>query len=179
MTERDQLRGTELKRFWRAIDKPNVDLTFLLHSVQDPINVGTAFRLADACGVRKIYLSGITIQPPHSLLSKVARYKDKSVQWRYFNNGENAVEFLKREGYTTFALEITGDAVAYDEIEYPPRVAIVVGHEEHGIPKRVLGLIDHALYVPMYGKGASLNVSQSLGIASYHLIHSRKGQAET
>ena len=38
----------------------------------------------------------------------------------------------------------------------------MVGHEDHGVPKKALAAADEALFIPMYGKGASLNVHVAL-----------------
>jgi tRNA (guanosine-2'-O-)-methyltransferase len=50
-------------------------------------------------------------------------------------------------------------------------VALVLGNEEHGVSPACLSLCDAAVFVPMYGKGRSLNVHISLAIVGYHLLH--------
>ena len=67
-----QLRGTELKRFLRAYRRRRDELprlVFLLQSIEYPANVGSAFRIADACRVDEVILSGITPRPPQPTLS--------------------------------------------------------------------------------------------------------------
>ena len=46
-----QLRGKPLKDFLKQAEPPQRELVFVLQDVQDPVNVGSAFRIADACGV--------------------------------------------------------------------------------------------------------------------------------
>ena len=79
---------------------------------------------------------------------------------------------LKREGFTSCALEITADAQLYYEVEYPDKLCLVVGHEDHGVTKRTLSVCDMKIFLPMYGKGTSMNVHVSLAIAAAHILNS-------
>lgn len=168
-----QLRGKPLNDLLKGLSRPEVDLVFVLQDMQDPVNVGSAFRIADACKVREVVLTGITTRPPHPLIKKVGRGRDRRVPWRYVEKADEAVTELRAEGYEAIALELASGAQLYTETEYSDRVCLVVGHEDHGVTNRTLAACDRAVYLPMYGRGASLNVHVSLGIAAYHILHSR------
>ena len=169
-SERKPLLGTALKRFLRQVERPSVELVFLLHDVEDPVNVGSLFRIADACRVREMLLSGITATPPHRLISKTGRHKEKRVRWEHVPDPHEALVRLGAEGFPRLAVELPEDASLYTEVEYPERVALLVGNEDHGIPKKVLADCDGVVFLPMFGKGASLNVAVSLGIVAYHVL---------
>jgi tRNA (guanosine-2'-O-)-methyltransferase len=156
-----------------------MDLVFILQDVEDPVNVGSAFRIADACGVRQMILTGISACPPHPLIRKVGRGKDRRVKWHYTEQAADAIDALRADGYTSCALEITADSVSYDEAEYPDKLCLIVGHEDHGVTKRTLAACDMKIFIPMYGKGASLNVHVSLGIAAYHILHNHRNLGTT
>jgi len=167
-----QLRGTELKRFLRRYRKarpPERRIVFLLQSVEYPVNVGSIFRIADACGVEEVILSGITPTPPNPTIAKVARGKERRVPWRYVKEATEALAELRGEGLRICALEITDKAIPYFAYEPPEEVCLVVGHEDHGITRATLALCDDAVFVPMYGRGKSLNVHVSLAIVAYHI----------
>ena len=70
-----QLRGKPLKDFLKGAERPDRELIFILQDVEDPVNVGSAFRIADAAGVRQLILTGISARPPHPLIRKVGRRK--------------------------------------------------------------------------------------------------------
>ncbi len=169
------LRGTELKRFIRGLERPAKEIALVLHDVEDPVNVGAAFRIADAAKVASVWLCGITPRPPHKLIDKVGRKKDKRVPWRSVDAVGEAIRSLKEDGYTILALELADGAQSLYARDYPERVAIVVGHEDHGVTKAALEACDGAVYIPMYGKGASLNVSVALGIAAFQVLHGDVG----
>ena len=143
-----------------------------MQDVEDPVNVGSAFRIADAAGVRQLILTGISARPPHPLIRKVGRGRDRRVKWRYVEQAADAILDLKAQGYVSCALEITAASVRYNEVKYPDKLCLIVGHEDHGVTRRTLAACDMTIYIPMYGKGASMNVHVSLGIAAYHILQS-------
>jgi 23S rRNA (guanosine2251-2'-O)-methyltransferase len=168
-----QLRGTPLKRFLRTLPPPPTpaELVIVCQSVAYPVNVGSVFRIADALDVSEVVLSGITPVPPHPTISKVGRDKDRRVPWRYVAQPENALEELRALGFWIVALEITTTCQPYYAVDYPERVALVLGNEDHGVTRACLALCDAAVFVPMYGKGRSLNVHVSLAVVGYYLLH--------
>ncbi len=167
-----QLRGKPLKDFLKGAARPDRELIFILQDVEDPVNVGSAFRIADAAGVRQLILTGISARPPHPLIRKVGRGRDRRVKWNYTKHASEAILTFKAQGYVSCALEITAAAVPYNETEYPDKLCLIVGHEDHGVTRHTLAACDMTIYIPMYGKGTSLNVHVSLGIAAYHILHS-------
>ena len=168
------LNGVELKRFLRQYKRNNTparQVAALLHSVAYPYNVGGIFRLADGAKLSELVLSGITPTPPHPTIDKVGRYKANNVRWRYEPDAVTAIEQLKVDGYRAIALELVDTAVPYHRHSYPERSCLIVGNEDHGVTKAVLNVCDEAVFVPMYGKGRSLNVHTALAIVVYHILH--------
>ena len=168
------LIGTDLKRFlrdYRRGHKPAGELAALLQSVEYPANVGSIFRLADGAGVRELVLTGITPTPPNATIEKVGRYKSSRLPWRYEADPLIAIEELRAKGFSMVAVELTDDAVPYHEFDYPAKTCLIVGHEDHGVTKATLASCDAAVFIPMYGKGLSLNVHVALAIVLYHIRH--------
>lgn len=168
-----QLRGTPLKRFLRDLPPPPspVEMVVVCQSVGYPVNVGSVFRIADALDVKEVVLTGITPTPPHPTISKVGRDKDHRVPWRYVARPEDALQELRERSFWIAALELTDECQPYFAVDYPARLALVLGNEDHGVTRSCLALCDAAIYVPMYGKGHSLNVHVSLAVVGYHVLH--------
>lgn len=164
-------RKTEIKRMMRSLERPPTQLSFLLQDVEDPVNVGSVFRIADALKVSEIVLTGISARPPHKLITKVGRGKDQRVPWRYEPDVEVAIQSVKAQGYQVVAVELTPEAQLYLDGSYAEKTCLLVGHEDHGVTKKALALVDRCVFLPMYGKGASLNVHTALGIAAFHVAH--------
>ncbi len=168
------LVGTPLKRFLRDYKRDQerqYDLVALLQSVEYPANVGSIFRLADAAALSQLILTGITPTPPHATIEKVGRAKSLRVPWQYEADAATALTMLKGQGYHIVAVELTEEAVPYHTYVYPQKTCLVVGHEDHGITKATLAHCDDAVFLPMYGKGLSLNVHVALSIVVYHILH--------
>ena len=168
------LIGTDLKRFlrdYRRQHQPDFDIVGLLQSIEYPANVGSIFRVADGANLTELVLTGITPTPPNPTIDKVGRFKSLRVPWRYEKEPVTAIQQLKEEGYTIVAVELSDTAVPYHTFTYPQKTALVVGHEDHGVTKATLGVCDAAVFLPMYGKGQSLNVHVAFSIVLYHILH--------
>jgi 23S rRNA (guanosine2251-2'-O)-methyltransferase len=80
-----KLKLEELNRLsidqFKTIEKLSVSI--VLDNVRSLHNVGSAFRTADAFRMEKIYLTGITGQPPHREIEKTALGAADSVVWEY------------------------------------------------------------------------------------------------
>lgn len=147
-------------------------LALILQSVAYPVNVGSLFRIADGAGVSQVLLCGITPLPSSHAINKASRAKQDDVPWRYVERAEDAIGELKSQGYAICGLEITDQSTPYYAMSVPDRLALVLGNEDHGVTRSVLDLCDSAVFVPMYGKGRSLNVHVSAAVVLYHIRQS-------
>lgn len=169
-----QLRKKEAKDFLKDIPARTQEISLLLENIQYARNVAASFRTADAAGIQKLYLSGISHHPPFGKdLKKVSRKKESVVDWEYYEKTHNAVAELKKEGYYLIALELTDEAVSIYQLPQMLRrkqkICIVAGSEVYGVTKKLLDQCDLSTYIPMWGKGTSLNVAISVGVALYSI----------
>jgi tRNA G18 (ribose-2'-O)-methylase SpoU len=173
----EQLRGTDLKRFHRAQRRGlglggTREVTIVCDGVQDPVNVGAIFRIADAVRAHEVVLAGSSAVPGpgQRLLQATSRGKEAIVPWRHEPQAAQAILSLAAAGVPACAIEIAADAIPYTVAEYPPRLALVVGGEEYGITRRALAACPLRVFVPMLGRGRSLNVAVSLAVVAYRVI---------
>ena len=80
-------------------------LIVVLDNVRSLYNVGSVFRSADAFRVEAVYLCGITACPPNAEIHKTALGGEDSVDWRYFQDTQEAVETLHRQGFFVWSVE--------------------------------------------------------------------------
>jgi len=161
----------------------------LLHNIRSLHNVGSIFRTADAVGVEKLYLCGITPSPldrfgvVRSDIAKVALGAEKTVTWEKIVSTSRLIASLKKQGYTILALEQDKRAVPYckyvakmdsrvkpendREGEQFSKVALILGAEVEGIPASILAKSDRIIEIPMSGSKESLNVAVAFGIAAF------------
>lgn len=170
------LRKVEVKRLFAAAAEqypPRAELVFVLQSLEDPLNVGSLFRIADACGAREMVFTGRTPTPPHDGIDRTSRGHDRRVPWRHVPQVEEALDALRGEGFHLVALETARGARCFRDYPYPPRVALVLGNEANGVYASTLARCDGAVYIPMYGKGPSLNVHVAAALVAYQALLGR------
>lgn len=168
-----KLKVTEMGRMsvaeYKASEKQ--PLMVVLDHVRSLYNVGSVFRSSDAFRLSGVCLCGITAQPPHPEIHKTALGAEESVPWRYFKQTEEAVRWLKEEGYTVLAVEQCEGSTLLHHFhkEKGRKYAIVLGNEVKGIQQHVVDMCDGCLEIPQYGTKHSLNVSVTAGIVLWHL----------
>ena len=133
-----------------------------LDHLQDPGNLGTIIRTADAFGADGIILSEGC---PDCYSPKVLRSAMGSVFrlpiWTVRNLAQT-LEAMRQEGFTCFGAALDGTAIRLGEFSFPKRSVAVVGNEGNGISRPVLEVCQKTLYIPMKGEAESLNA----GVAS-------------
>ncbi len=164
------LHKKEIKKLNKSY-RHNKKIYLILENIQYARNVASIFRIADALKVEEIILTGISQKPPFGKdLSKVSRYKEKSIHWRYFKTTEKALNYLREKRIPVIAIEQTDNHIPYFEYRYPQKYALLVGNEGYGITKKTLSMLDYSVFIPVYGKGASLNVHVSLAIVGFYSV---------
>ena len=153
-------------------DRPRHPIVGVLDNIRSVYNVGAIFRTADAARLQELLLCGMTARPPRPDIRKTALGAEETVPWRYFGSASEAVAELKTRGYQIAVLEQTDESVDLWEARFRFPVALVVGHEWHGVSEELLPLADLAVSIPMFGAKTSLNVSVAFGIAAYTVLRS-------
>ena len=172
-----KLKITEMHRLsveqYKASDK--TPLVVVLDNVRSLYNVGSVFRTADAFRLSGVCLCGITARPPHPEIHKTALGAEDAVDWKYFEQAEDCVEWLRQEGYTVFAIEQCEGSTMLNELRIKNeelRMAVVLGNEVKGVQQSVIDMCDGCLEIPQYGTKHSMNVSVTAGIVIWEL-HNR------
>ncbi len=161
----------KFNKYFKYNNSHSKNIFIILDNLQYATNVASIFRIADALGVSDVFLAGGTPRPPFGKqLVKVSRHKEKHIKWRYFKTTGKAIDYLTRKDIPVIAVEQVSHALPFYAIHYPQSFALLVGNEEHGISKVVLKKVKNYVFIPMFGKGASLNVHVSLAIVGFYAI---------
>ncbi|MDH3295996.1 MAG: TrmH family RNA methyltransferase [Acidimicrobiia bacterium] len=172
------MSATDLKRLhrqWRRSNDQRIGI--LCDGVQNPYNLGAILRSAAAYRVERIWMAPPLVAPNHPKVAKTALGCERLVDVAEVESGVAGIEQARRSGLTPVALELTADAVPLSHIDLSGDVCIVVGHEERGVHRDVLAVVDHIGFLPQRGKVGSLNVAHSLTAALYEI--SRQGWDRT
>lgn len=142
--------------------------TFLLiDAVQDPGNLGTMIRTADAAGVDAVIVGQGSVDIYNGKVLRSAQgshfhlpiVRGSLLEW---------VQTLKDENIPVYGTALE-NAKIFTEVPSADRFALIVGNEGNGMNKEVLEHTTENLYIPIYGKSESLNVAVAAGILLYYL----------
>ena len=146
-------------------------LIVVLDDVRSLYNVGSVFRSGDAFRIAAVYLCGITACPPNAEIHKTALGGEDSVDWKYFERTEDAVEELHREGYFVYSIEQVEGSTKLQNLDLNTEsgngYAVIFGNEVKGVKQNVVDMSDDCLEIPQFGTKHSLNVSVTSGIVMW------------
>lgn len=173
-----KLQNQELNRLsveeFKEADK--LPLVIVLDNIRSLNNIGSIFRTADAFKVSRIHLCGITAKPPHREIQKTALGATESVDWEYFETTGESIAKLKKDGFTVLAIEQAENSLSLNKFipEKDQKLALILGHEVHGVSQHIVDLSDKCLEIPQFGTKHSFNVSVSAGIVMWDLFNKIK-----
>ncbi|WP_407371973.1 TrmH family RNA methyltransferase [Carnobacterium sp.] len=151
------------------LDKPVLTKPFLfLDNVQDPGNVGTMVRTADAAGFGGVVLGKGSVDLYNS---KVLR----SMQGSHFHlpvyQGDlnEWFDLFFEHKFPVFGTELNEEAISYREIAPQVIYGLVMGNEGNGMSDEFLKRTTKNLYIPIVGQAESLNVAVAAGIVMFSL----------
>lgn len=165
----DELNRLSVDAFKAA---PKFPYCLILDDVRSLNNVGSVFRTADAFRAEKLYLCGITGQPPHRDITKTALGATESVDWEHVPDIMQLVAQLQQAGWRVMAVEQAEGSVSLADFRPEPdqRYAFVLGNEVTGVQEAVVEQADSVLEVPQFGTKHSLNIAVTAGIICWDFV---------
>ncbi|WP_103105770.1 TrmH family RNA methyltransferase [Brevibacillus reuszeri] len=148
-------------------------LVLFLDEIQDPGNLGTILRTAEAAAIDAVVLgkgsvdvyNGKVVRATMGALFRLPVFTgslaETASQWRA-DGGRLLVSSLQKE------------SVSYDEADYSKRTAIVIGNEGRGVSQALMDEADQFVHIPIYGQAESLNAAVAAGIFVFEAQRNRK-----
>lgn len=166
LQELDRLSVEEFKQ------RDKTPVVLVLDNVRSGLNVGSAFRTADAFALERVVLCGITARPPHREILKTAIGATESVEWSYVEDPAEAARQLREAGYRVWAVEQAEGSTPLQDlrVEKGECYALVFGNEVSGVSETVMEIVDGAIEVPQFGTKHSLNIAVCIGVVSWELV---------
>src|SRR5690606_25984746 len=140
----------------------------LVDAVQDPGNIGTMIRTADAAGIDAVVLGKGSVDAfnPKSLRSAQGSHfhipvvRGDLMEW---------VENLQADGIRVYGTSLE-ESISYKKVEPSDSFALIVGNEGSGINPQILAKTDQNIIIPILGGAESLNVAVATGILLYSFV---------
>ena len=145
------------------------DRIVALDGVQDPGNVGTIWRTADAAGFQAMLLGAGSADPLSPKVQRAAMGSGFRVNYAHAENLSETLLKLRENGWHVIASDLKG-ADFYARGELGEKFVLVIGNEARGISDAVREAADVRLKLPMRGGAESLNAAVAAGIMMYELM---------
>ena len=155
-----------------VIEKNAGGIYILAEDLNDPGNLGTIIRTADASGAAAVILSkgsvdlynGKVLRSTMGSLFHIPVIENADIK--------QCIEKLKKSGITVFAAHLKGDRTLYD-CNFKNPSAFVIGNEARGLSDETSKICDVLLKIPMPGKAESLNAAVAASVMMYEAVGQR------
>ena len=141
----------------------------LLDELQDPGNLGTILRTAEAMGMTAVVLSA---HCPDLFSPKVIRstmgsgWRQKTVR---VENLAESIAAWREQGLRCYAATLTSEALPLQKLPAGDCRAIVIGNEGNGVSREVIAACGGEVYIPMRGAAESLNAAAAAALCMWEL----------
>ncbi len=157
--------ATVQQRAYRMDEILGGDLYLILETIQDPGNLGTIMRTAEAAGVKAVIMSRDCADIYSPKVVRATMGALFRVPFIYTDDLKDTIEILKRDGVTVYAAHLKGTLLK--EVDMRPRRGFIIGNEGRGLTEETAELADCMIKIPMKGRAESLNAAISAAILSY------------
>lgn len=154
-----------------AEDKGEDPFFILLDGVEDPHNLGSILRTADATGVHGVIIPNRRAVGLTSTVSKASTGAIEHVPVARVTNLNQTIAELKDRGFWIFGTDMEG--VDYREWNVSGSIGLVIGSEGDGLSRLVKENVDQMLTIPMVGHVQSLNASVASSVLMYEVYRKR------
>lgn len=148
----------------------------VLERLSDAVNVGAIFRSAAALGLDAVLLYHNCSEPFNRRTVRVSMGSVFLVPWAFFEKDKfpqtsDAVEYLKKKGFTTAALALKNDTLSIADpiLKQSEKLALFLGAEGDGLSKDTIDNCDYTVKIPMYHDVDSLNVAAAAAVSFWEL----------
>ena len=148
-------------------------LFIILEDIQDPGNLGTIFRTAEAAGADGVIMSSWTADIYNPMTIRSTMGSVYRVPFFHVDQMEEAVRRLQKAGVAVYAAHLGGTA-AYDACDYQKSTAFLIGNEAKGLREETAACADARITIPMAGKVESLNAAVASSILLFEAARQRR-----
>jgi TrmH family RNA methyltransferase len=147
----------------------------LLESIQDPGNMGTIIRTADAAGADAIILSKKCVDIYNPKVLRATMGSVFHIPILLDVDTTQTINVLKDAGVKVFASHLEAKK-EYFEVNLTGKIAVIIGNEANGISEEVAVLADELIKIPMPGDAESLNASVAAAIIAFERVRQTHSQ---
>lgn len=161
------------KTSWSLSDVKS-DFLIIVDGVQDPGNLGTIIRTADAAGAGGVVVMKGTVDVFNGKTLRSTMGSIFHIPVIFYDSFEKLMGELGAEGYRIYATSLESSEYIYN-CDFRKKTAIVIGNEGNGVPEEHLRLATDRIKIPMPGRAESLNAAAATAVVIYEVVRQRMG----
>jgi TrmH family RNA methyltransferase len=144
----------------------------LLENLQDPGNLGTILRTAEASGITGIIMNQGSVDPYNPKVVRSTMGAVFRIPFLVVKDFPSVIAELKAKGITIYAAHLQGEVFFYDA-DYTKACGFLIGNEGRGLSEETSALADRRIRIPMKGQVESLNASVAASLIMYEAMKQR------
>jgi len=166
------MSNRQLEHQETTTEKVNHHVIVLAENIHSPENIGSIFRICDAFGVKKLYLTGVSPQLDNRKVKKTSRSTHEYLDSEHSSNSLDVISKYKSQGFITLGLEITDSSQTIYQYSFSDKekYLVIIGSERNGIQSDTLSTLDGTIHIPMFGNNSSMNVATALGVGLSEVV---------
>lgn len=161
-----------LEEKWNGQIKKQM-LFILLEDIQDPGNLGTIFRTAEAAGADGVIMSRRTVDIYNPKTIRSTMGSVYRVPFLCVEDVSSIIKVLQERGVCVYAAHLGGKDY-YEELDYRKSTAFLIGNEGRGLREETAASADVLVKIPMEGSVESLNAAVASSVLLYEAYRQRR-----
>ncbi|MBI9014433.1 MAG: 23S rRNA (guanosine(2251)-2'-O)-methyltransferase RlmB [Clostridiales bacterium] len=155
-------------------EKEEVPFFIILDEINDPHNLGSIMRTADAVGAHGIIIPKRRAVGLTPVVAKTSAGAIEYVPVCRVTNLARTIDTLKERNIWIAGADMTGEQTHF-QADFKGAIALVMGNEGQGLSRLVKEKCDFLVNIPMIGKVSSLNASVAASVIMYEIFKQRQG----
>ena len=151
------------------------ETVLILDGIQDPMNLGSCLRVADAAGAKHVIFPKDKSASITAVTRKVSAGASESLCIHTVTNLVRTIELLKQHNFWVIGMADETDSSLY-QYQFNGRVAIILGNEGKGLRHLTRKACDEILAIPMLGQVESLNVATATAVSLFEISRQRNAR---
>lgn len=136
--------------------------------IQDPGNLGTIVRIADAFGPAALLLNKGCVDVFNPKVVRASAGAIFRVPFFYDETDLDIINIMKDKGFYIVSTVVDSE-FSFDNMEKRDKICIIIGNEGQGVSQEIINNSDIKLTIKMTGRAESLNASVAAGISIYEI----------
>lgn len=142
----------------------------VLEDIQDPRNLGTILRTAEALGLDFIVMSKGCCDVYNPKVLRGSMGAAFRVNIFFADEICNIIKWLKKVNFKVLAAVPDESANLITDINLSGRIAVIIGNEGNGLTHEAVNVCDQTVTIPMRGRAESLNAAMAAGILMWEMM---------